>query len=258
MTNPMNDKENARVEFLRSLNLLDTAPDKHLDRIVGLASRIFAAPISDISIIDQDRQWFKSRQGLEIDETAREDSFCNITIANDGIFEVPDATKHEILKTNPYVVGEPYIRYYMGAPITVSGFRIGALCIMATEPRDPASKSDRETLLDLAAIASREIYLQHLLRETIPVVVNAAITTSVTTGTGTVVSEGTGTTTSSGMGTTTTTGTGTTTTTGTGSTTRTGSGTTVSQTPGLEVTTTSDAEEADKAKSVDKKSSKKK
>ena len=271
--------DDARVAFLHSLHILDTAPDAYLDQIVTLARRIFDSPIADISLIDEDRQWFKSMQGLDVEETKREDSFCDITIANDGIFEVPDATQHELLKSNPYVVGKPHIRYYMGAPITISGFRIGALCIMDTEPRKPASAKEREHLLDLAAIASREIYLQHLLRETIPSVLVAATTTSTTSGTGTVIGEGTGTTTSSGVGTTTTTGTGTTTTvgtgtttstgsgmttttgsgitttTGTGTTSRTGVGSTKSMTPGLEVTTTSPKETPKKAS---KKSPKKK
>ena len=237
MTYQNDSADEVRVEFLRSLHILDTAPDVNIDRIVTLTRRIFDSPIADISLIDDDRQWFKSMQGLEVEETKREDSFCNITIANDGIFEVPDAVQHEFLKDNPFVVGEPHIRYYMGAPVTISGFRLGALCIMDTEPRKPASAKKREHLLDLAAIASREIYLQHLLRETIPSVLVAATTTSTTSGTGTVVSEGTGTTTTSGVGTTTTTGTGTTTTVGTGTTTSTGSGMTTTTGSGITTTT---------------------
>lgn len=237
MTKPKVITEEARVEFLRSLNILDTAADVNLDRVVTLCRSIFDVPISDISLIDSDRQWFKSMQGLDVEETRREDSFCNITIANDGIFEVPDASKHEDLKTNPYVVGAPFIRYYMGAPITVSGYRIGAVCIMDTEPRDAASPKLREILLDLASIVSREIYLQHLVREAIPVLLSAVSTTSTATGTGTLVSEGTGTTTTTGTGTTTTTGSGTTVTVGTGTTTTTGTGTTTTTTTGDGTTT---------------------
>lgn len=289
MTYKNDAADNVRVEFLRSLHILDTGPDANINRIVTLTRTIFDAPIADISLIDDDRQWFKSMQGLDVEETRREDSFCNITIANDGIFEVPDATKHEFLKNNPYVVGEPNVRYYMGAPLAISGFRIGALCIMDTNPRNHADPIFREHLLNLAAIASREIYLQHILREAIPAVLVAAATTSTTSGTGTVISEGTGMTTSSGVGTTattetgtttktgtgttttTTTGTGTTTstgsgmtttvgsgitvTTGTGRTSRTGVGSTESITPGLKVTTTSgdDSSKNDKKKSPKKK-----
>ena len=237
MTKPKQVTEEARIEFLHSLNILDTAADVHLDRVVTLCRSIFDVPIADISLIDSDRQWFKSMQGLDVEETRREDSFCNITIAKDGIFEVPDATKHEVLKDNPFVAGKPFIRYYMGAPISVSGYRIGALCIMDTEPKEPATSVLRETLLNLAAIVSREIYLQHLVREAIPVLLSAVSTTSTATGTGTLVSEGTGTTTTSGTGTTTTTGSGTTITTGTGTTTTTGTGTTTTTTTGDGTTT---------------------
>lgn len=279
MNKPKELTEEARVEFLHSLNILDTAQDEYLDRIVSVCRDVFDVPISDISLIDEDRQWFKAMQGLDVKDTKRKDSFCNITIENDGIFEVPNAAEHEFLKNNPYVVGAPFIRYYMGAPITISGYRIGALCIMDTEPKSPAIPKYRAILLDLAAIAAREIHMQHLVRKTIPVILSAASTTSTMTGTGTVVSEGTGVTTTTGTGTTTTTGTGTvtttgtgtvtstgsgtttstgtavTTSTGTGSTTRTGDGTTESTTSGLEDTTTNDAKEA---KNPPKKTSKKK
>ena len=230
MTTPKNVTDEARVEFLRSLNILDTAADVNLDRVVSICRTIFDVPISDISLIDSDRQWFKSMQGLDIDETSRQDSFCNIRIRKDEIFEVPDALENEQLKSNPYVVGKPFIRYYMGAPITVSGYRIGSLCIMDTKPKEPATAALREILLNLAAIVSREIYLQHLVREAIPVLLSAVSTTSTATGTGTLVSEGTGTTTTIGTGTTTTTGSGTTVTTGTGTTTTTGTGTTTTTT----------------------------
>lgn len=271
--------ESERVQFLRSLHILDTAPDIHLDRVVTLCRNIFDVPMADISLIDEDRQWFKSMQGFEVEETKRKDSFCSVTIETDGILEIPNTTEHPQFKSNPYVLGEPNIRYYMGAPITISGFRIGALCILDSEPRSPASPKSREILLDLAAIVSREIYLKHLLREAIPSIIFSANTSSTATGTGTVVSEGSGTTTTTGVGTTTTTGTGTTTTTGTGTvtstgagtttttgtgittttgtgtTTREGEGTTTSKTPGLEVTTTEAAETTPKPP---KKNSKKK
>ena len=237
MTYQSNSEDQIRVEFLRSLHILDTAPDENLDRIVKLAQNIFDAPVADISLIDEDRQWFKSVQGLDVEETSREDSFCNTTIAKDAIFEVPNAIEHQIFKKNRYVIGKPFIRYYMGAPIVISGFRIGALCIMDVEARKPATPKQRENLSNLAAMASREIYLQHLLREAIPSILVAASTTSTTTGTGTVVSRGTGTTTTSGVGTTTTTGTGTTTTVGTGTTTSTGSGTTTTTGTGITTTT---------------------
>jgi hypothetical protein len=260
------------------LTILDTAQDINLDRIVTLCRQIFDVPIADISLIDKDRQWLKSEQGLGIVETARKDSFCTITIEEDRVFEVSDALSDPLVSNNPYVAGEPYIRHYMGAPITVAGFRIGALCIMDVKAHEKRSKNEREILCNLADVVAREIYLQHLLREAIPVVLSVATTTSTATGTGTVVSEGTGTTTTTGVGTTTSTGTGTTittgtgtttstgsgttttvgtgmtTTTGTGTTTRTGDGTTESKTEGLDVTTTNDSDEAMKSRKLNPKS----
>lgn len=237
MTYSNGEGDATRVEFLRSLMVLDTAPDKNLDRVVTLCRKIFDMPVSDISLVDDDRQWFKSMQGLDAHETPRKDAICSITIQQDRLFEIADATKHPTLKDNPFVTGEPGIRYYMGAPITIAGFRIGALCVMDFKVREPMTQVQREILEALADVVAREIYLQHLLREAIPLVVNAAATTSVATGTGTVVSEGTGTTTTTGVGTTTTTGTGTTTTVGTGTTTSTGSGTTTTTGTGITTST---------------------
>jgi hypothetical protein len=236
MTYRKEPSEEMRVAFLHSLTILDTAQDINLDRIVTLCRQIFDVPVADISLIDKDRQWIKSEQGLGISETSRKDSFCTITIKADRVFEVSDATSDPLVADNPYVVGEPHIRHYMGAPITISGFRIGALCIMDFKPHKKRTKAEREILLELANVVAREIYLQHLLREAIPSILVAASTTSNTFGTGTVVSKGTGTTTSAGVGTTTTTGTGTTTTVGTGTTISTGTG--ITTTTGTGITTT--------------------
>ena len=265
MSNLKDELDAKRVEFLRSLMVLDTAPDKNLDRIVNLASVAFNVPVAVISLIDENRQWIKSVKGMSIDETPRENSICNKTIESDDLFEAPDTTQHPLLRDNPFVTKSPYVRYYIGAPIKVSGYRIGALCLLDFKPREAMTQVQRETLQALADIAAREIYMQHLLREALPLVVGAAVgTTSTVTGTGIVVSEGsgtttttgtgttvttgtgtttttttgTGTTTTTGTGTTTTTGSGTTTTTGTGTTTRTGEGTTTSETEGLDVVTT--------------------
>ena len=264
MTYVKNEGDAERVAFLRSLMILDTGPDINLDRIVKLCSLIFDMPISDISLVDDERQWFKSVKGLEGRQTHRKDSICSETIKSDDLFEVTNLSEHPEFRDNPFVARENGLRYYMGAPISIEGFRIGALCVLDTKPRTAMSQEQRTILKDLADVVAREIHVQHLLRQTIPLLVNAAISTSVATGSGTVVSEGTGTTTSTGVGTTTTTGTGTTVTTGTGTTTstgagtttttgtgtttttgtgttiRSGSGSTTSQTEGLEVTTTSD------------------
>ena len=136
MTYQQEPSEEMRLEFLHSLTILDTAQDINLDRIVTLCRQIFDVPVADISLIDKDRQWLKSEQGLGISETPRKDSFCTITIEADRVFEVSDALLDPLVSENPYVVGKPHIRHYMGAPMTISGFRIGALCIMDFEPRE--------------------------------------------------------------------------------------------------------------------------
>ena len=263
-----------RVEFLRSLTVLDTAPDKNLDRIVNLACLAFEVPVAVISLIDEDRQWIKSAHGLSIIETPREESICNKTIESDELFEAPDATQHPLIRDNPFVTKSPNIRYYMGAPIKISGFRIGALCVLDFKPREPMTQVQREVMKSLADVAAREIYVQHLLREALPLVVNAAVsTTSTATGTGRVVSEGKGVSTYTGSGRTVTAGTGTTTTVGTGTTTyegtgsmtvngtgttkRSGEGTTTSETEGLEVETTENVGAKKTKKSKKNKESKK-
>ncbi len=117
-----------RLEALRQLNRLDTGTSEAFDRITRLASRLFNVPIALVSLIDQDRQWFKSRVGLQTRETPRESSFCAYAIQSDQVMVVPDATRDERFLTNPMVVGDPSVRFYAGAPlITREGFGIGTV-----------------------------------------------------------------------------------------------------------------------------------
>ena len=163
-----------RVAYLCSLAILDTGDDENLDRIVDVCRHVFGMPVSYIALIDEDRQWFKSVRGLELREIDREDSFCTVTIESDEVMEVTDATKHPRFAQNPFVTGKPNIRYYLGAPISISGYRVGTLCAVDFEAREPATVEEKEIISDLAKIVAREIYVQHLIRETIPIVVKAA------------------------------------------------------------------------------------
>lgn len=129
--------ENARLADLRSYNILDTDPEKSFDDLTLLASYICQTPIALITLIDADRQWFKSRLGVSISETPREVAFCARAIEQPDLFIVPDATKDERFKANPFVVSEPKIRFYAGAPFRSSrGYALGTLCVVDCVPRE--------------------------------------------------------------------------------------------------------------------------
>lgn len=150
--------------FLDSLSIMDTAPDENLDRVVELCRSIFHVPVALVSLIDEERQWFKSIQGLDVCETSRDVAFCNYTILADQIFEVLDATIDPRFSNNPLVTGDPFIRYYAGAPLVYDGIRLGSLCLIDFVPRAPLNPQERSILHSLASIVVREIRVQRLLR----------------------------------------------------------------------------------------------
>jgi PAS domain S-box-containing protein len=128
--------EDKRLNALGSYQVLDTLPEKEFDSITRLASYICKTPIALISFIDADRQWVKSRVGMEAKQMSREDSFCNHTILYDKILEISDVLENEIFRQNPFVINDPQIRFYAGAPlIDPNGYRLGALCVMDTVQR---------------------------------------------------------------------------------------------------------------------------
>ena len=149
--------EQTRLETLRSLKLLDTAPEERFDRLTRLAKRMFGVPISLVSIVDSDRQWFKSKQGLDAEETPRDISFCGHAILGDEVFIVPDALTDERFVDNPLVTSDPNIRFYAGCPLKVmNGSTLGTLCVIDREPRK-FTDEDMSLLRDLAAMAEQEI-----------------------------------------------------------------------------------------------------
>ena len=128
--------DNFRVATLERYNILDTPPEKTLDDITALAAQICGTPIAFISLIDKNRQWFKSKFGIEISQTPRNVAFCNHTIQHQDLFIVPDATKDERFVNNTLVTGPPNICFYAGTPlISPDGAAIGALCVIDHEPR---------------------------------------------------------------------------------------------------------------------------
>jgi diguanylate cyclase (GGDEF)-like protein len=149
--------EAARLTELRSLDLLDSAPEERFDQVTRLAQRLFGVPVALVSLIDDDRQWFKSRQGVEAAETARDVAFCGHAILGDDIFQVPDAMVDPRFRDNPLVLADPGVRFYASCPIVgPSGAKLGSLCIIDRAPRG-LSDQDRASLRDLADIGEQEI-----------------------------------------------------------------------------------------------------
>ena len=143
----------SRLRALRALRILDTPPDERFDRITRLAAQIFNVRTSVISLVDEKRQWFKSRHGLDASETPRSVSFCGHTILQDEVFHVPDASLDARFADNPLVVGHPNIRFYAGMPLRAPGGQaLGTLCLIDTQARD-FSAADRALLAELASWA---------------------------------------------------------------------------------------------------------
>ncbi|MNG84202.1 Sensory/regulatory protein RpfC [compost metagenome] len=128
--------ESQRIQALHEYEILDTAAESEFDRITEIASRVCDMPISLISLVDKERQWFKSRVGLEVKETPRDLSFCQYTFTEDQLLEVRDAVEDDRFKSNTLVTADPHIRYYAGLPlIDANGFALGALCVIDRVPR---------------------------------------------------------------------------------------------------------------------------
>ncbi|MSN26812.1 MAG: PAS domain S-box protein [Geobacter sp.] len=152
--------EAARLHALRSLNILDTPAEERFDRYTRLAQQILQTPIVLISLIDDKRQWFKSRQGLDATETPRDISFCGHAILGEELFCVPDAAADPRFADNPLVTGAPDIRFYAGAPLALDGGeRIGTLCAIDRVPRE-LSAGQRTALIDLARCIVDELQVQ--------------------------------------------------------------------------------------------------
>lgn len=152
--------ESARIDALKATGLLDTAPEERFDRVTRLASRMLGVEKALVTLVDTDRQWFKSAQGFDARQTGRDESFCGHAILQADLFEIPDTHNDERFADNPYVVGEPRIRFYAGVPLsTPDGYRLGTLCVLDSKPRQLAD-NERAALLDLAAIAEQEVNRQ--------------------------------------------------------------------------------------------------
>ncbi len=164
MEGPVVENEAERLAALRALAILDTPREDRFDRITRMATRLFGVPIALISLVDADRQWFKSCQGLGISETPRSISFCAHALVSDGPLVIPDARRDPRFSDNPLVTAEPYIRFYAGQPLAdAQGMKLGTLCILDHRPRT-LSQADLDLLKDLAAVAEQELNAVHLGR----------------------------------------------------------------------------------------------
>lgn len=162
MTRPIPGDEDARLAALDSYNILDTAPEQSFDRITRLAQITLQVPTVLISLVDRDRQWFKSRQGFDATETSKSVSFCKHAIEQDEPFIVSDALQHPLFCDNPLVVGPAHIRFYIGIPLKMrGGSKIGTLCAIDREPRQ-ISKDQIEAMRDLACMVVDEIELRQI------------------------------------------------------------------------------------------------
>ena len=136
MVSKIPNQEKQRLKVLWQYEVLDTVPEEMFDDLTELAAGICEAPIALISLVDEDRQWFKSKVGVTLGETSRDVSFCAHAIQQEGIFIVPDATLDDRFANNPLVVSDPKIRFYAGAPlITPDGHALGTLCVIDKVPR---------------------------------------------------------------------------------------------------------------------------
>ncbi|WP_439521023.1 GAF domain-containing protein [Hydrogenophaga sp.] len=156
---PLPHNEAQRLRALRELLILDTPPEERFDRVAAFAAREFDVPMALVSLVDRDRQWFKSNFGMDVCETARDISFCGHAISERDGLVVPDTLKDLRFRDNPLVVGEPLIRFYAGCVLRLPyGEVVGTLCVMDRRPR----KFDR---LDVAILGGlRDVVVEELVR----------------------------------------------------------------------------------------------
>ncbi|HLW35798.1 MAG TPA: GAF domain-containing protein [Chthoniobacterales bacterium] len=162
---PVPANEGERLRTLRAYKILDTKPEEHFDELTRLAALICGVPISLISLIDSDRQWFKSKFGLDVQETPRAQAFCTHAIMQPELFVVPDATKDERFANNPLVTGDLNIRFYAGEPLAArDGHVLGTLCVIDHVPHT-LSDAQKEALKIVGQLVIANFELRRDLQE---------------------------------------------------------------------------------------------
>lgn len=157
--------EAERLAALIRYGVLDTDFEPCFDRLTRLASRLFGTPIALISLIDQNRQWFKAATGVSVRSTPRDVAFCSHAILGDDVFIVPDAEADARFNTNPLVTGDPNVRFYAGAPLrTPEGYNLGTFCVIDTNARSDLGPEDQSVLKDFADTVIELLELRSDLR----------------------------------------------------------------------------------------------
>lgn len=149
--------EEGRIAALEKYAILDTDPEQPFDDLTLLASFVCKTPTALISLVDEDRQWFKSRVGMDASETSRDIAFCSTAILQADVLVVPDALLDERFRDNPLVASDPHIRFYAGAPlINEDGYALGTLCVVDRTPRELAPEQ-REALKALSRLVLAQL-----------------------------------------------------------------------------------------------------
>ncbi|TNI61222.1 sensor domain-containing diguanylate cyclase [Aeromonas media] len=162
-TYPIPPDEAERLHLLHALRILDTPSEEVFDRITRLVARILDVPIALVSLVDTDRQWFKSRIGIDVNETPRELAFCAHAIAQTSPLIVTDTTQDSRFMSNALVTGDPNIRFYAGVPLrSIGGLSIGTLCAIDSKPRQ-LNPGEVSILFDLAALVSKEMQMREAM-----------------------------------------------------------------------------------------------
>lgn len=149
--------DDKRQRAIENMGVLDTPPDARVDRVTRLAQEIFDVPMVSVTLLDRDRQWRKSQIGLGGNEAPREGAFCDATVRGSGTLIVEDASRDDVFATNPFVVGDPHLRFYAGHPLSApGGEHVGTLCILDTRPRT-LDRRQVELLRELAQWVQNEL-----------------------------------------------------------------------------------------------------
>lgn len=155
-----NEKESARLAAVRRYDILDTPPDGTFDTVASLAARLLSTPIATVSIVDEDRVWFKARHGIDAEQIDRYPGLCASVVLQDDAYVVSDASKDPRTMDNPLVTGDLAVRFYAAAPlVTTDGYRLGTVNVIDTKPRE-ITPQDKQTLKDLAALVVDQLELR--------------------------------------------------------------------------------------------------